>query len=136
MDTSIKQNPEYKQFDSLFETARGSIGHLVAEETLIRERMEQLEKNGLIFATAYWRSEKYLYLIYPMVNGQRKRQYIGASPDKVRTALDAIARGKLHADLARQLKEIEQSLKEARHCLDNVIWSESEARGEGRAASK
>ena len=128
MNTSIEKIVACKQSDRLRKTAQGSIKALDTEKAFTRRRMEHLENNGMIFATAYWRIDKYLYLIYPMVNGQRKRQYIGKNPEKVRTALDAIGGGKLHSDLSGHLKEIEQSLKEARHCLTNVIRSESETK--------
>lgn len=42
----------------------------------------QLEKAGIIAAAAHYQQGKYLYLIYPMRHGKRKRTYVGADPKK------------------------------------------------------
>ncbi len=45
----------------------------------ILTRMHELKRAGLIYAKPYYRQGKYLYLIYPMKDGQRRREYIGRS---------------------------------------------------------
>ena len=46
----------------------------------IHARMHELKRAGLIYAKPHYRQGKYLYLIYPMKDGERRREYIGADP--------------------------------------------------------
>lgn len=46
----------------------------------------QLTASGCIDATEYWRDQKYLYLLYPMRGGLRKKKYIGNHPLRVEEA--------------------------------------------------
>lgn len=45
---------------------------------------------------------RYLYLIHPQKNGQRKREYIGCKPDRIAAAL---ARVQAHRDLVEVLRQ-------------------------------
>ena len=55
-------------------------------------RIEQLAHLGAIKATAYYRDNKYLYLIYPSDHGSRQREYIGSDPDTIAEALAKLDR--------------------------------------------
>ena len=74
-------------------------------------RMKVLEKNGLVYATEHWRDDRYLYLIYPMTGGDRRREYVGADSVKIAEARAGIERGREFDELAGRLKQIEGRLQ-------------------------
>ena len=60
----------------------------------VAERMAALEAAGLIYAAEHWRAGRYLYLIYPMVDGVRPSPtYIGSDPARIAAAQAGIERG-------------------------------------------
>lgn len=90
----------------------------------ISERMAQLKKAGLIYATEHWRKDRktgeptYLYLLYPShVGEKREREYVGCDPGKIQAARDGIQRGKEFDDLNRQHKLMQSNLHEAHNTL-------------------
>lgn len=72
--------------------------------------MTALQQAGLIYASEYWRSDKYLYLIYPSRDGQRERKYVGADEAKIAEAKAAMQRAKDYDSLAAQASAIERKL--------------------------
>lgn len=93
-------------------------------ERLIKHRIEmlkkearQLERAGLTTGRPTFNRQKYLYMYYPNagVKGGRDRVYVGSDPEKVRSALEAVARTDRH----RELKEREA----AAHSLLEYIRS-------------
>jgi hypothetical protein len=91
------------------------IGDLGKRHAEILSRMKEIEEAGLIYATPYWRAEKYLYLIYPMKGGGRRRDYIGADPHKIKDALEAVKRVEEYEHLSEKLRRLERSLSRARY---------------------
>jgi hypothetical protein len=85
------------------------------------ERMRSLEAAGLIYATEHWRNGKYLYLIYPQVNGQRERKYIGSNPDRIAEARAGIQRAIEYDGLTAKVKSIESRLSMAQSHLRSVL---------------
>lgn len=71
--------------------------------------LTKLAELGTIRASEHWRDGKYLYLIHPTDScGQRKREYIGADPDKVANARAAMARQRAADELRATLKKIQE----------------------------
>jgi len=89
-------------------------------EDLLREKWE-IKRLGIVEATPYYRDGKYLYLIYPMVNGERKREYIGGDPEKIQDALDKIERKDRYNQVCSLLAEIEITESKVRNHLINAL---------------
>ncbi|MBU0567534.1 hypothetical protein KJ693_00170 [bacterium] len=49
----------------------------------------------------WWRDGKYLYFVYPMANGRRKREYIGSGDARIKGALTRIERYKQHQNFRK-----------------------------------
>ncbi len=89
----------------------------------IVSRMNDLERAGLIHATPHYRQGKYLYLIHPMKDGERRREYIGADPGKIEKALEAVNRVHKYEALSHKLARLEGALSKGRHDLDQLVWT-------------
>lgn len=74
------------------------------------DSMAALKRAGLIYAKTHMRQGKYLYLIYPMQDGERKREYVGTDAKKIEETHAAIERAKEYDALKAQLERIEQRL--------------------------
>lgn len=55
------------------------IQSLAGQHREILSRMAALKRAGIIYAKPHYRQGKYLYLIYPMQDGVRRREYVGAA---------------------------------------------------------
>lgn len=61
-----------------------------------QHNMNQLDKAGIKYAGTWWKDGKYLYLIGSSDGfGYRKREYIGADPEKIKAAMESLKRGEL-----------------------------------------
>lgn len=87
----------------------------------ILTRMHELKRAGLIYAKPHYRQGKYLYLIYPMKDGQRRREYIGADPEKIQEALQAINRVHEYEALSSKLARTEGCLSQGQLQLNQLI---------------
>jgi hypothetical protein len=83
------------------------IDAIESELRTVKERMKMLQKAGLIYASEHWREKKYLYLIHPMRDGDRRREYIGADENRIAGARAGIERGRQFNQLSANLKELE-----------------------------
>ncbi|NMG32605.1 hypothetical protein [Aromatoleum evansii] len=98
-----------------FDLAR-ACEEIAAQLRALDDHREQCERDltklaelGTIRASEHWRDGKYLYLIHPTDScGQRKREYIGADPDKVANARAAMARERAADELRVTLKTIQE----------------------------
>jgi hypothetical protein len=97
----------YREIVQQLKYLEKSIKELEEQRKTIFDHMTALENQGLIYASTYYRNEKYLYLIYPMVDGKRKREYVGCDPQKIEDAKVGIARGHEYDRLKRQLDTVE-----------------------------
>lgn len=74
----------------------------------IADRMAALKRAGLIYAAEHWREGRYLYLIFPMKDGQRpKPAYVGCDPARIAEAQAALARAVEFDALAEQQRRLE-----------------------------
>ena len=87
----------------------------------IHARMHELKSAGLIYAKPHYRQGKYLYLIYPMKDGERRREYIGADPEKIESALQAINRVHEYEALSSKLARTEGCLSQGQLQLNQLI---------------
>lgn len=91
--------------------------------------LAKLIELGTVRASEHWRDGKYLYLIHPTDSaGQRKREYIGADPDRIANARAALARQRAADELAATLKTITEKTTDAwrwcghaKHIIDAVL---------------
>ena len=97
------------------ETTNGQIEALT-------NQLEDLETAGIANATEYWRDDRYLYLIYPMTAGERRREYIGSQPAKVQSAIDSVDRYKLYSRLRDQRATLQQELETTCTRLQGVLF--------------
>lgn len=88
-----------------------SIQAVVSQHEKLSEELYWLEKCSRINAQPYWREGKYLYLIYPQVNGERQRAYIGCNRADVDRVLKAMENHRKFEALKKQIEEIERSLQ-------------------------
>lgn len=93
-------------------------------DTLLSITLDQaeLERQGITNASPYWRSEKYLYLIHPMSDGQRKREYIGSDPGRIQSALDSIERYKSWSDLDKRRAVYQGMVNMISTDIQNLVW--------------
>lgn len=82
----------------------------ICQREKIMSQMAELEQQGAIQAALFYHWQKYLYLIYPMKAGKRKRVYIGSDQSKIAAAEAKVERGKQHLALAQQLNLIDDQL--------------------------
>lgn len=87
----------------------------------IHARMHELKRAGLIYAKPHYRQGKYLYLIFPMKDGERRREYIGADPKKIQEALQAINRVYEYEMLSNKLARTEGCLSQGQLQLNQLI---------------
>lgn len=96
------------------------IDALEGEWNTVNQRMKALQAQGLIYAAEHWRESKYLYLIYPMHEGKRRREYIGAHADRIAAARAGIERAKKFDELSARLKHLDA-------CMTNGVAALQEA---------
>jgi len=80
-----------------------------------------IKRAGLIYATEHWREGRYLYLVHPQHDGERKREYVGTDPKKIKAAQDAIARARDYDALAERARQIEATLYEGGQRLASAV---------------
>lgn len=91
-------------------------------ETIERE-LAQLEEHERITASVHWRDGKYLVLVYPTdKDGNRKRQYIGSDPAKVKEALDAVQRQERYEQLSQEKLDLRHKINWIDHDLSNLVY--------------
>lgn len=84
------------------------LAKLDATLAAIADRMAALKRAGLIYAAEHWREGRYLYLIFPMRDGQRpKPAYVGCDPARIAEAQAALARAVEFDALAEQQRRLE-----------------------------
>ena len=97
------------------------IDAIEGELKTVSHRMEVLQKAGLIYASEHWRESKYLYLIYPMRDGNRRREYIGADANRITEARAGIGRGKEFDQLSAKLKELNARINNSVAALKEAV---------------
>ena len=91
----------------------------------LEEKIESLKEKGTVNATLHYKAGRYLYLIHPTDNtGNRKREYVGANPEKIKEAQEAVNRYHEAEELKiilsmekGRMQQAERYLKEAERAL-------------------
>lgn len=76
----------------------------------IKQTVRRLERAGCIEATPHYRAQRYLYLIQPQRDGERRRQYIRTDRKKQRAALASIERFKHRPELQQRAGDLDWTL--------------------------
>ena len=69
----------------------------------------------------HWREGRYLYLVHPQHDGERKREYVGTDPKKIKAAQDAIARARDYDALAERARQIEATVYDGGQRLASAV---------------
>jgi hypothetical protein len=107
------QTPTEKQRDAVnasLAAAANRLDTLCAEIENLDQAAQTLKDQGTTPASAYWRHDRYLYLIHPTFQGTRERQYVGNDPDKIKLALASIERHKRRVDIEAQAHKLRVEL--------------------------
>jgi hypothetical protein len=93
----------YLKFDSV-------IADIYSITSDIFEQLDSLEKDAVtikdqphFIGSPIFSRNKYLVLVPPMVDGERKHHYIGNNPSKISDAMAKIERGKLLRNINEQI---------------------------------
>lgn len=87
----------------------------------LQRHLDELERLGVVEAKPHWRDGKYLYLIYPMKDGERKREYIGADQDKIDDALAKIGRVQERDKLQDEIAQLQSNLSTVRQYIVHIM---------------
>lgn len=127
----MKQAENSKTMDMLETTKTGYVATLQRIKAILdnldmlahntEQEMAALKTAGVKYATPHYRAGRYLYLIHPQKDGERVREYIGADPEKITAALDAINRAHQYDQLAETLKRDQQKTGSIQYYLDMAI---------------
>ncbi len=82
--------------------------------------MQRLKEDGLCNASEHWRQGKYLYLIYPSQDGERKREYVGADPARIAEAKRHRENEVKYQRLKQENREIETKLYVAKQRIKEL----------------
>lgn len=81
----------------------------------------RLTAAGCIDAKEYWKDGKYLYLLYPMRNGLRKKKYVGNHPLRIEEARTKLANYRKRFDLIVTQRMVEHELAEIESLVNNLL---------------
>lgn len=88
----------------------------------LEEKIKELRKLGTVNASLHYRTRRYLYLIHPTnSNGHRKREYVGAKPEKIKAAQEAVNRYHEAQELERRLSEEKRLMQQAEFYLGDAV---------------
>lgn len=98
------------------------IDKATGERKSIERNMRALKAKGLIYASPHWRDGRYLYLLYPLVNGEpRRREYIGADPERIEAAQQAIERAQQYDTLNQRLSSLDAVINRAAQSIASAV---------------
>lgn len=81
----------------------------------------QLTAAGCIDAKEYWKDGKYLYLLYPMKHGQRKKTYIGNHPLRVEEARNKLRNYKARLELIQTREKVDMELRHIERLTSQLL---------------
>lgn len=87
---------------------------LESEKIALESELAGFVGQPMVQASPHWRNHKYLYLIHPTrSDGSRKREYIGADPSNIDTALAKVSRYEKFEETRKKLSDVERRLSGA-----------------------
>ncbi|RBD68929.1 hypothetical protein BRM19_22080 [Xanthomonas oryzae pv. oryzae] len=84
----------------------------------ITETMARLKRQGLVYASPFWKRDKsgqpkYFYLLHTQRKGEpRNREYIGCDANRIARANAAIERAKQYDDLNQRLTQLQSQAEQ------------------------
>lgn len=118
---SSPANPDTNGINILLEQIRLHLVDQLAARDILKEQLAEVQRLGWTEAKPYWRDGRFLILVHPMKGGERKREYVGADPEKVNEALASIARLDEYNRLTDQIAEIEKRLERTKRNLYEAL---------------
>ena len=104
---------------------------LEAEIVATAAEMDSLNRQGLIYATLFWRKHDgkptYLYLNKTQRSGERVKTYVGRDPREIEKATLAVARAAEYDRLAKTLAELQRRVDDTHDAL-RAVRSASEGK--------
>jgi hypothetical protein len=94
---------------------------LVARYHSLGTTIGQLTAKGCINAKEHWKDGKYLYLLYAMKNGQRKKKYVGNHPLRVKEAQEKLQNYKDRLPLIRTRERLEAEISEIENVTNRLL---------------
>ena len=116
-----KAADQVSDFVIMLDKIEGTIRMLIQQRDELQKKIDHIEQLGWVDAKPHYRNGKYLYLIYPMVDGERRREYIGANSVKIQEALARIDRKEKYWELNKQLGILERYISQVKQSLVNAI---------------
>lgn len=113
-----------KSFDQLDQLASELLTSVVNTRDIYRTveiRLAGLEREGLVHAKGYWRSNKYFCLYSRSQKGKRMLRYVGSNPEKIRAAQAAMHRAIEYDELVNHVDRLEGLVEQCNRSLANVI---------------
>lgn len=102
---------------------KANITKLTTKAAALRESAETLKTAGITTSKPTYRDGKYLYLVGPMVDGSRTREYVGSDPAKIAEALAKVDRQKQYDELKNELAGLERRLSGIQSDLIRLVDS-------------
>ncbi len=94
---------------------------LVEWSNQLESQIKDLESQRIERGSVYMRENGYMYLIYPMKDGQRDRKYIGSDKEKQHFIQTSISRAVRYDHLVSEYRSVNQllisSLSSLKDCL-------------------
>lgn len=81
----------------------------------------QLTASGCIDAKEYWKDGKYLYLLYSMNNGTRKKKYIGNHPLRIEEARQKLNNYKNRLNIIQVQNNVRSELNEIESLTERIL---------------
>jgi len=113
-----KKQTTLDRLEGLFKAAPATLSTLRTHRAGLVQRIDALRRAGTVNATPHYRDGKYLYLIHPQRDGERRREYVGSEPTKVAAALGRVERFKESERLEAELSRLDR-------CIQSVTFDAS-----------
>ena len=94
---------------------------LLARYHVLGTSIGRLTAQGCIDAKEHWKDGKYLYLLYAMKNGQRKKKYVGNHPLRVKEARQKLQNYQDRLSLIGSRDRIEEDLAEIETATNRLL---------------
>ncbi|MGL1932712.1 MAG: hypothetical protein OCC45_13285 [Desulfotalea sp.] len=105
-----------------FKIVTNHYNHLEKSSKNLRTEIAKLTQSGCINAREYWKDDKYLYLLYPMKNGKRKKVYYGNHAPKIKVARQKISNYKKRSELVETLLKLDESIQDLERLSEDLLF--------------
>ena len=88
----------------------------------LETRIAQLTAYGCVDAKEYWKDNKYLYLLYPMKKGCRKKKYIGNHPLRIKEARQKLKNFELRNKAIKTQEVVDSDIGQITDIINRLIF--------------